>query len=176
VPGIDPGVPQCRFTPTVAASIVPELGLLDAPFLFRDAAHTRAVLDGPVSGGFVELLRAKGAHNLAWAENGLRHVTANKPIRKPEDLHGQHIRVPLSAVMIEAFTALGANAEPLPFPQLFDPLRTGRFEARKIRSPPSSPPIMAAAVGNPSGCWFQHGDGMTFTINVKRRWRPRPVI
>lgn len=115
----------------VVASIVPELGLLDAPFLFRDAAHARAALDGSVGVEFTELLRAKGAHNLAWAENGLRHVTANRAIRKPEDLHGLHIRVPQSEVMIEAFKALGANAEPLPFPQLFDALRTGRFEAQE---------------------------------------------
>jgi tripartite ATP-independent transporter DctP family solute receptor len=115
----------------VVASIVPELGLLDAPFLFRDAAHARAVLDGPVGVEFTELLQAKGAHNLAWAENGLRHVTANRSVRKPEDLHGLHIRVPQSVVMIEAFKALGANAEPLPFPQLFDALRTGRFEAQE---------------------------------------------
>jgi TRAP-type transport system periplasmic protein len=115
----------------VVASIVPELGLLDAPFLFRDAAHARAVLDGPVGAEFTELLLAKGAHNLAWAENGLRHVTANRAVRKPADLHGLHIRVPQSEVMIEAFKALGANAEPLPFPQLFDALRTGRFEAQE---------------------------------------------
>jgi TRAP-type transport system periplasmic protein len=115
----------------VVASIVPELGLLDAPFLFRDAIHARAVLDGAVGAEFAELLKAKGAHSLAWAENGLRHVTANRAVRRPDDLHGLHLRVPQSEVMIEAFKALGANAEPLPFPQLFDALRTGRFEAQE---------------------------------------------
>ncbi len=115
----------------VVASIVPELGLLDAPFLFRDATHARTVLDGAVGVEFTELLKAKGANNLAWAENGLRHVTGNRAIRKPEDLHGLHIRVPQSQVMIDAFKALGANAEPLPFPQLFDALRTGKFDAQE---------------------------------------------
>ena len=115
----------------VAASIVAELGLLDAPFLFRDASHARAVLDGPIGAELAALMKAKGMINLAWAENGLRHVTANKPVRKPDDLHGLHIRVPQSQVMIEAFKALGANPEPLPFPQLFDALRTGRFEAEE---------------------------------------------
>jgi tripartite ATP-independent transporter DctP family solute receptor len=115
----------------VVASIVPELGLLDAPFLFRDAAHARSVLDGPVGAEYTELLKAKGANNLAWAENGLRHVTGNRPVRRPEDLHGLHIRVPQSQVMIDAFKALGASPEPLPFPQLFDALRTGQFEAEE---------------------------------------------
>jgi TRAP-type transport system periplasmic protein len=115
----------------VVASIVPELGLLDAPFLFRDVEHARAVLDSAIGGQLTELLQAKGANTLAWAENGLRHMTANKPIRRPEDLHGLHIRVPQSAVMVEAFKALGASPEPLPFPQLFDALRTGRVEAQE---------------------------------------------
>lgn len=115
----------------VVANILPEIGLLDAPFLFRDAAHARAVLDGPIGAEYAELLRPKDVHVLAWAENGLRHVTANHPVRKPEDLHGLHIRVPQSDVMVAAFTALGANPEPLPFPQLYEALRTGRFEAEE---------------------------------------------
>ena len=115
----------------VVANIAPELGLLDAPFLFRDAAHARAVLDGPIGAEYAELLRPKDVHVLAWAENGLRHITANRPIRKPEDLHGLHIRVPQSDVMVDAFKALGTNPEPLPFPQLFEALRTGRFETQE---------------------------------------------
>ncbi len=115
----------------VVGGIVPELGLLDAPFLFRDAAHARSVLDSDIGVEFTTLMKAKGVHNLAWAENGLRHVTSNKPVRKPADLHGLHIRVPQSPVMVEAFKAMGANAEALPFPQLFDALRTGRFEAQE---------------------------------------------
>jgi tripartite ATP-independent transporter DctP family solute receptor len=115
----------------VAANIVPELGLLDAPFLFRDSAHARTVLDGPIGAEYAALMKQKGLNLLAWAENGLRHVTANRPVRKPDDLHGLHIRVPQSDVMIEAFKALGASPEALPFPQLYEALRTGRFDAEE---------------------------------------------
>jgi tripartite ATP-independent transporter DctP family solute receptor len=115
----------------VVANILPDLGLLDAPFLFRDAAHARAVLDGPIGAEYVDLLKPKDVRVLAWAENGLRHITANRPIRKPDDLHGLHIRVPQSDVMVDAFKALGTNPEPLPFPQLYEALRTGRFEAEE---------------------------------------------
>lgn len=115
----------------VVGSLVPELGLLDAPFLFRDADHARGVLDSDIGAEFTALMKPKGINNLAWAENGLRQITANKPIREPVDLHGLHIRVPQSPVMVQAFKALGTNAEPLPFPQLFDALRTGQFEAEE---------------------------------------------
>lgn len=115
----------------VVANISPELGLLDAPFLFRDAAHARAVLDGPIGAEYAALLHPKGVIVLAWAENGLRHITANHPVRKPDDLRGMHIRVPQSDVMVDAFKALGANPEPLPFPQLYEALHTGKFEAQE---------------------------------------------
>ena len=113
------------------ASIVPEIGLLDTPFLFRDVRHAHAVLDGTIGAELTRLLHANGVNNLAWAENGVRHMTANKPMRKPEDLRALHIRVPQSEVMVESFRELGANPEPLPFPELFEALRTGRFEAQE---------------------------------------------
>ncbi len=115
----------------VVAGIVPEIGLLDAPFLFRDARHARAALDSAIGVELTDLLRARNVNNLAWSENGIRHVTANKPMRQPQDLHGVHIRVPQSEVMVEAFRELGANPEPLPFPELFEALRIGRFEAQE---------------------------------------------
>lgn len=115
----------------VVGSIVPEMGLLDAPFLFRNTQHARAVLDSPIGAEFAALAKAKGVLNLAWAENGLRHITANRPIRGPQDLQGLHIRVPQSPVMLEAFKALGTNPAALPFPQLFEALRTGQFEAEE---------------------------------------------
>ncbi len=118
-------------TSNVVAAQVPELGLLDAPFLFRDTAHAHATLDGPIGQEFVGLLRDKGLHLLAWGENGVRHVTAGKPVRAPSDLHGVRIRVPQSEVMLEGFRALGATPETLPFPQLFEALRLGRFEAQE---------------------------------------------
>lgn len=115
----------------VVAGRVPELGLLDAPFLFRGVAHAHAALDGPVGREYAELLRVKGLHVLAWGENGLRHVTANKAIRGPSDMRGLRIRVPQSEAMVEGFRALGAAPEQLPFPQLVEALRTGRFEAQE---------------------------------------------
>ena len=118
-------------TSNVVAAQVPELGLLDAPFLFRDPAHAHATLDSPIGQEFVGLLQEKNLHLLAWGENGVRHITAGKPVRVPSDLRGLRIRVPQSEVMLESFRALGAAPETLPFPQLFEALRTGRFEAQE---------------------------------------------
>lgn len=78
-----------------------------------------------------DLLAAKRLVVIAWGEIGFRHVTANKPVRTPADLAGLKIRVPLGNVIIESFRAMGAAADTLPFLQLPEALRTGRFEAQE---------------------------------------------
>lgn len=116
---------------SVMANMVPEVGAINAPYLFRDVAQTRAVLDGPIGVELAELSRAKGLPVLAWGENGLRQVTSNKPVRTVADLHGLKIRVPQSEMILGGFRALGADAKPLAFGLLRDALRTGEFDAQE---------------------------------------------
>jgi tripartite ATP-independent transporter DctP family solute receptor len=112
-------------------SVIPDVGVLNAPFLFRDVEHAHATLDGPVGQEFATVIEAKNLKFLAWSENGLRHVTANKPIRHPADLAGLKIRVPQSDVMVGGFKALGANPAPLSFSLVREALRTGDFQAQE---------------------------------------------
>src|SRR5262252_2225824 len=55
-------------------NFVPEVAILDIPFLFRDYAHARAVLDGPIGQDMLKKFDAKGITALAWGENGFRHM------------------------------------------------------------------------------------------------------
>jgi tripartite ATP-independent transporter DctP family solute receptor len=116
---------------TVVSSIVPEIGVLDTPFLFKNIPNARATLDGAPGLEFVDLLKAKGINFIGWVENGVRHITANKPVRKPADLVGMKLRVPPSEVVMASFRALGANPGPLPFPAIYEALRTGTFDAEE---------------------------------------------
>ncbi len=59
-------------------NFVPEARILDVPFLFRDKAHARAVLDGPIGQELLSKFESKGFKALAWTENGVRHMTNNK--------------------------------------------------------------------------------------------------
>ena len=69
---------------------------------------------------------------LAWGENGLRHISnARRPIVTPADLQGLKLRVPQSDVLLQGFKALGVDAAPLPFPQLFEALRDGKFDGEE---------------------------------------------
>lgn len=112
-------------------SMVKEVGLVEMPFLFRDVAHARAALAGPLGAHCAALLAPRNIIVGAWSEIGLRQVTANKPVRSVADLRGLKIRVPISEVILESFRVMGAAADVLPFPQLPDALRTGRFEAQE---------------------------------------------
>lgn len=116
---------------TTVGNIAPAAALLDTPFLFKTVESARAALDGAVGAEYAALLKTKDLNVLAWGENGLRHITANRPIRTPADMHGLKIRVPQSEVELSSFRALGADAQPLSFGELHEALRTGRFEAEE---------------------------------------------
>ncbi|HEX9719088.1 MAG TPA: TRAP transporter substrate-binding protein DctP, partial [Ramlibacter sp.] len=74
-------------------NFVPETKILDVPFLFRDKAHARAVLDGPIGQEMLTKFDAKGFKALAWAENGFRHMTNSKrDVKLPGDLKGLKMR------------------------------------------------------------------------------------
>jgi tripartite ATP-independent transporter DctP family solute receptor len=116
---------------SVLSNVVKEVGLLNAPYLFRDVGVARAVLDGPVGAGFAPLVAARNLRLLAWGENGLRHVTANAPVRTPADFKGLKIRVPQSAVMLGAMRALGAAPMTIGFNELRAALQTGQCDAQE---------------------------------------------
>lgn len=113
-------------------NIIPDVGVFNIPFLFRDAPHAHAVLDSPIGQSYLEKFRAKDLVALAWGENGMRHITNSKmAIKGPEDLRGLKLRLPQSEVMLAGFKALGADVAPLPFPQLYDALKTGQFDGQE---------------------------------------------
>jgi TRAP-type C4-dicarboxylate transport system substrate-binding protein len=90
------GTQELAFSSTgPVPNFVPDAKILDVPFLFRDKAHARAVLDGPIGQEMLVKFDAKGFKALAWAENGFRHMTNSKRDVKlpatdaegPEDAH-----------------------------------------------------------------------------------------
>jgi TRAP-type transport system periplasmic protein len=113
-------------------NILPEVGVFNIPFLFRDAKHAHVALDGPIGQAYLEKFRSKDMIALAWGENGMRHITNSKrDIRTPEDLKGLKLRLPQSEVMLAGFKALGADVAPLAFPELYGALQSGKFDGQE---------------------------------------------
>ena len=113
-------------------NIIPEIGVFNIPFLFRDILHAQAVLDSPFGLSYLEKFRARNMIALAWGENGMRHITNSvRPIRAPRDLEGLKLRLPQSEVMLIGFKMLGAETVSLPFPQVFGALQSGRIDGQE---------------------------------------------
>jgi TRAP-type transport system periplasmic protein len=111
---------------------VPEVLPFDVPFLFRDYAHARKVLDGAIGQDVLTRFTPKGMVGLAWGENGFRHLTTSKrPVNAASDLRGLKLRTMQNDVHIAAFRALGAQPEPMPFPEVFGALQSGQIDGQE---------------------------------------------
>lgn len=111
---------------------VPETKIIDVPFLFRDYAHARAVLDGPIGQALLAKFDAKGIKALAWGENGFRHMTNGKhPVNGPEDLKGLKMRTMENPVHIQAYKAFGITPVPMPFGDVYMALQRGTVDGQE---------------------------------------------
>lgn len=114
------------------SNFVPEVGIVDIPFLFRDYAHARGVLDGPIGQDLLAKFQAKGLIALAWTENGLRHLTNSKrAITKPDDVKGLKVRTMQNPVHIQAFQSIGVQPTPMAFSELFTALQQGVVDGQE---------------------------------------------
>jgi TRAP-type transport system periplasmic protein len=113
-------------------NFVPEARILDVPFLFRDKAHARAVLDGPIGQEMLAKFEPKGFKALAWAENGIRHMTNSKrAVNSPEDLKGLKMRTMENPVHIAAYKGFGIVTTPMAFPEVFTALQQGTVDGQE---------------------------------------------
>ncbi|MEI7429622.1 MAG: TRAP transporter substrate-binding protein [Betaproteobacteria bacterium] len=113
-------------------NFVPEAKIFDVPFLFRDYAHARAVLDGPIGQEMMAKFEAKGIKLLAWGENGFRHMTNSKrAINAPEDMKGLKMRTMENPVHIQAYKAFGIIPTPMAFGEVFTALQQGTVDGQE---------------------------------------------
>jgi tripartite ATP-independent transporter DctP family solute receptor len=109
-----------------------DFGIFDTPFLFDNFKEADAILDGPVGKKLLDKLPAKGLIGLSYWDHGFRILTNSKrPVAKIEDIQGLKIRVQQIPVFIDTFTTLGANAVPLPFPELYTALETKTVDGQE---------------------------------------------
>src|SRR5437762_150207 len=113
--------------PAEYASFVKRLGVLGLPFLWKSYDHASAVLDGPVGQELGDDMEKAGFKVLAWSVSwGYRNVvTAKKEVTKAADLKGLKIRTIPTKVFVAAINAMGANATPMNFGEIYTSLQSG---------------------------------------------------
>ena len=115
---------QVDLQPTAfIGNFLPELQIFDLPYLFPDAKTMWKLLDGDYGKRMLAKLGAKGIIGFGFVWTGLKQITANKPIRKLEDLNGLKIRVMSSPLLIAQYKGWGANAVPIDFAELYNALQ-----------------------------------------------------
>lgn len=113
-------------------NFVPEAGIMDIPFLFRDSKHARAALDGAPGQEILDKFPAKGLVALAWGEQGFRHLTNSKrPVNVPADMKGLKLRTMENPVHMTAFRTLGASPTPMAWPEVIQGLQQGMIDGQE---------------------------------------------
>ncbi|HOX29331.1 MAG TPA: TRAP transporter substrate-binding protein [bacterium] len=113
-----------------------KIGVFSMPYIFRDAAHFRKVLDGPIGEEAAKDLEPKGLKLIAYYDSGARSFyNTKRAINTPDDLKGLKIRTQKSQVMVDLVNALGAAATPMSFEEVYSSLQTGVIEGAENNTP-----------------------------------------
>ncbi len=113
-------------------NFVPEVKIVDIPFLFRDYEHARKVMDGPIGQEILSKFPSKGIIALGWTENGFRHMTNSKrAIMKPADAAGLKMRTMENKVHMDGYRTFGILPTPMAFPELFGALQQGTVDGQE---------------------------------------------
>jgi len=105
------------------------------PFLFTSIAHMRKSLDGPVGDEILKSCESAGFIGLAFYDSGARSIYAKKPIKTVADAKGLKIRVQQSDLWVALVSAMGANATPMPYGEVYTGLKTGLIDAAENNIP-----------------------------------------
>ena len=113
-------------------NFVPEIKIVDVPFLFRDYEHARKTLDGAIGQAMLAKFPSHGLVGLAWSENGFRHMTNNKrAIVSATDAAGLKMRTMENKVHMEGYRTFGILPTPMAFPEVFGALQQGVVDGQE---------------------------------------------
>ena len=117
--------------------IVDELNVFNMPFVFKDEAQMRKVIDGPIGVEMLDKLTNSSARLVAlgWMDAGTRNVYSDKPVSKPADLKGMKIRMMGNPIFVETMNAMGGNGIAMGFNELHQALQSGVVDGAENNPP-----------------------------------------
>lgn len=111
---------------------VPELQILDLPFLFRDADHVRRTVSSEIGNDLKARLAAQQFVATDFINYGARHLLAKEPVTRPEQLKGKKIRVIQSPLHTKLWSAFGATPVGIPITETYNAISTGVADAMDL--------------------------------------------
>jgi C4-dicarboxylate-binding protein DctP len=115
---------------------VKEFEMFDLPFIFDNYEELHKITTGPIGKSLLKKLEAKGILGLSYWDNGLKVMSANKPLRNPEDMKGLKMRIQSSNVLDAQMRSVGALPQKMAFSEVYQALQTGVVDGTE--NPPSN--------------------------------------
>ena len=117
------------FTTAAIASIIPEMEIMEIPYLFANAKESDCILDNHLLKSFRQLFAAKGLILVSWTEVGFRNIgNKTREIRTPSDLVGLKLRSQESNIHLEFWKKMGVRPVPISIPEVLPSLQIGVVE------------------------------------------------
>lgn len=130
------GIDLVRASLSSVSEFVPQLNVLQMPYLYRDSSHMWQVLDGELGDSFMQSMEGSGLTGLSWYDAGERNFyTKSRPITCLEDVRGMTIRVQESRLMEAMVEAMGANAVQMTYDKVYSGLETGVIDGAENNWP-----------------------------------------
>ncbi|MEF2552770.1 TRAP transporter substrate-binding protein [Aurantimonas sp. A2-1-M11] len=117
-------------------NIVEETQVVSLPYIFRSIDHMHKVMDGPIGDEILAAFEPHGLVGLAYYDGGARSFyNSEKPIKSIDDLKGLKFRVMQSDIFVDMVNALGGNATPMPYGEVYSSIQTGVIEGAENNWP-----------------------------------------
>jgi tripartite ATP-independent transporter DctP family solute receptor len=118
-------------------TVVPEVNVFNMPFVFRNEAHMRAVIDGPIGAELLDKITHSSARLVAlgWMDGGTRSLYTKKPVRTPADLKGLKVRMMGNPLFVDTMNAMGGNGISMGYGEVFNALQTNVVDGAENNAP-----------------------------------------
>jgi tripartite ATP-independent transporter DctP family solute receptor len=126
-----------RISLGVLGPVVPAVNVFNMPFVFRDEAHMRSIIDGPIGQEILDAITNSPARLVAlgYMDSGSRSLYTKKAVRKIEDLKGQKIRMMGNPLFVDTMNAMGGNGISMGHTEVFGALQTGVIDGAENNPP-----------------------------------------
>lgn len=125
-----------RVNSSPLANYSKKIGVLNLPYLFKDAKQKWDVLNGPIGQELLDSLQSSNLVGLTYYDSGSRNFYNSKhPVAKPSDLKGLKIRVQQSKLMVDLVNTLGGSATPIAYSEVYNSLQTGVIDGAENNWP-----------------------------------------
>ena len=108
-----------------------KLQIFDLPFLFNDMAAAEKFQQSEAGQGLLKSVEKKGLVGLGYMHNGMKQMSASKPLHVPADAKGLKFRIMSSDVLAAQFEAVGATPLKKPYSEVFTLLQTKAIDGQE---------------------------------------------